>query len=50
MSWIAEKATIPVPDVVVYNHSVNNIIAYEYTLLSRVKGKTLSKIYQTLDN
>jgi aminoglycoside phosphotransferase (APT) family kinase protein len=50
MSWVAKNTTIPIPDVVAYDCSVDNPIAHEYTLLSRVEGATLSEIYQTLDD
>ena len=48
MSWISKNTTIPIPDVIAYDASVDNPIAHEYTLLSRVKGETLSDIYPTL--
>ena len=50
MSWISKNTTIPIPDVVAYDASVENPIAQEYTLLSRVQGATLSEIYQSLDD
>ena len=50
MSWIAKNTTIPIPDVLAYDCSVDNPIAHEYTLLSRVEGATLSDIYQMLDD
>lgn len=48
MSWISKNTTIPIPDVIAYDASVDNPIVHEYTLLSRVKGETLSDIYPTL--
>lgn len=50
MSWISNNTAIPIPDVVAYDSSVENPIAHEYTLLSRVEGATLSEIYQSLDD
>jgi len=50
MSWVAKNTTIPVPDIVAYDSSVNNPIAHEYTLLSRIDGVTLSDVYETLDD
>jgi aminoglycoside phosphotransferase (APT) family kinase protein len=49
MSWISKYTTIPIPEIVAYAFTVDNPIAHEYTLLSRVEGATLSDIYQTLD-
>lgn len=49
MSWVSRNTTIPIPDVIAYDDSVNNPIAHEYSLLSCVKGETLSDIYKTLD-
>ncbi|XMA20796.1 hypothetical protein WAI453_013587 [Rhynchosporium graminicola] len=50
MSWIGKHTTIPIPDIIAYDSSVDNPIAHEYTLLSRVEGMTLSEIYQTLSH
>lgn len=47
MLWIS---TIPIPDVVVYDVSVDNPITHEYALLSRARGATLSEIYQSSDD
>ena len=49
MSWISKNTTIPIPEVIAYDASVDNPIAHEYTLLSRAEGETLSDIYTTLD-
>ena len=49
MSWISKNTTIPIPEVVAYDASVDNPIAHEYTLLSRAKGETLSEVYTTLN-
>jgi hypothetical protein len=48
MTWIKQNTTIPVPDVVSYSSSVADAIGHEYTLLSLVKGTTLSDEYQSL--
>lgn len=50
MTWIARNTTIPIPDLVAYDATESNPIAYEYTLLSRVAGATLSDIYESLDD
>ena len=49
MSWISKNTTIPIPEVIAYDASVDNPIAHEYTILSRAKGETLSDVYSTLD-
>jgi hypothetical protein len=49
MAWISKNTTIPIPGVVAYDASVDNPLGYEYTLLTRVEGETLSDIYLTLD-
>ncbi|KAI0149738.1 phosphotransferase enzyme family-domain-containing protein [Hypoxylon sp. NC0597] len=48
MAWILKNTTIPIADLVAYDDSSNNPIGYEYTLLARVHGETLSDIYSTL--
>lgn len=50
MSWVSKNTTIPIPKAVAYDASVNNPISHEYTLLSWVKGATLSEIHQSLNN
>ncbi|KAH8812454.1 kinase-like domain-containing protein [Xylogone sp. PMI_703] len=50
MSWIAKNTTIPIPNIIAYDCTVDNPISHEYTLLSRVEGVTLSEIYQTLND
>ncbi len=50
VSWNSKNNTIPIPEVVAYDVSVDNPTAHEYTLLSRVEGPTLSEIYLSLDN
>lgn len=50
MTWLAKNTTIPIPDVIAYDTSEDNPIAREYTLLSKVRGVTLSDIYDSLDD
>ena len=47
MSWISKKTTIPFPDVVAFDAFVNNSVAHEHALLSRVQGAILSDVYLT---
>ncbi|KAH7304161.1 kinase-like domain-containing protein [Stachybotrys elegans] len=50
MSWVARNTTIPIPDLVASDSSEKNPIGHEYTLMSRIKGATLSDIYESLDD
>ncbi|KAK7398064.1 hypothetical protein QQX98_012572 [Neonectria punicea] len=50
MTWLSKNTTIPLPEVIAYDASVDNPIGYEYTLLSRVQGVTLSDIYDSLSD
>ncbi|RMJ09439.1 hypothetical protein CDV36_010927 [Fusarium kuroshium] len=50
MTWLSNNTTIPLPDIIAYDSSVENPIHHEYTLLSRVQGVTLSDICDTLDD
>ncbi|OTA64003.1 hypothetical protein K449DRAFT_463937 [Hypoxylon sp. EC38] len=45
---ILKNTTIPIADLVTYDDSSNNPIGYEYTLLAKVPGETLSDVYSTL--
>ena len=49
MSWVSRNTSIPIPDLVAWDASTDNPLTYEYTLLSRVQGDTLSDIYRSLD-
>jgi hypothetical protein len=50
MTWTVKNTTIPIPEVVAYDSSTENPIAHEFTLLSRVNGVTLIKVYQNLND
>ncbi|MCJ1371958.1 hypothetical protein MMC20_003178 [Loxospora ochrophaea] len=50
MSWVSKNTTIPIPEVIAYDTSVDNPISHEYTLLSWVEGVTLSDVYHSLDD
>ena len=49
MSWVSKNTTIPIPEVIAYDASVDNPIAHEYTILSRAEGETLSDVFTTLN-
>ncbi|KAF7553680.1 hypothetical protein G7Z17_g3458 [Cylindrodendrum hubeiense] len=48
MTWLSKNTTIPLPKAIAYSASTDNPISHEYTLLSRVKGVTLSDVYDSL--
>ena len=49
MSWVSKNTTIPIPEVIAYDASIDNPIAHEYTVLSRAEGETLSDVYSSLN-
>ncbi|KAF2448988.1 hypothetical protein P171DRAFT_452634 [Karstenula rhodostoma CBS 690.94] len=50
MRWVSANTTIPVPKLVRFDASVDNLIGYEYMLLERIPGKSVDKIYDQLDD
>jgi hypothetical protein len=50
MPSAVKHITTTVPDIVAYDSSVDDPVAHEYALLSRVEDTTLSEIYQTMDD
>ncbi|KAF5597812.1 hypothetical protein FPCIR_3388 [Fusarium pseudocircinatum] len=50
MTWLSRNTSISVPEVIAYDTSNRNPIAHEYTLLSRLRGVTLSDIYHSLSD
>lgn len=40
MTWLSKNTTIPLPEIIAYDISVDNPIGHEYTLLSQVQGVT----------
>ncbi|KAI1459988.1 kinase-like domain-containing protein [Annulohypoxylon moriforme] len=50
MNCVRSRTSIPVPEVIGFDHSDKNPLGYEYSLLARVPGETLSDIWQELDD
>ncbi|KAJ5951641.1 uncharacterized protein N7479_010054 [Penicillium vulpinum] len=48
MTWIRQNTTIPIPAIIRYDSTDNNIIRHEFTLLEKVPGKSIDQIYHTL--
>ncbi|RDW95144.1 hypothetical protein BP5796_00907 [Coleophoma crateriformis] len=48
MSWLKQRTTIPIPEVIKYDSTCNNPLQREYTLCSRAYGDTMSDIYTSL--
>lgn len=49
MKWLRENTTIPVLAVVRYHASEENFLGYEFTLLERVPGRVLNKVWDELN-
>lgn len=53
MAWLSSNAAaaraIPVPDVVAYDATSDNLLGHEYTLLSQAPGKTLRDVWPDLN-
>ncbi|RDW88275.1 hypothetical protein BP6252_00307 [Coleophoma cylindrospora] len=48
MSWLKQRTTIPIPEVISYDSTCNNPLQREYTLCTRAYGDTMSDIYTSL--
>ncbi|KAL2201818.1 APH-domain-containing protein [Sarocladium strictum] len=46
--WLRAKTTIRVPDVISFNDSDQNILGYEYTLMTKEDGVVLSDVWDDL--
>ncbi|KAI9926035.1 hypothetical protein ASPWEDRAFT_37945 [Aspergillus wentii DTO 134E9] len=48
MTWVRENTTIPIPAVIRYDATPNNLLGHEFSLLGRAPGKALHQIYDDL--
>lgn len=49
MKWVRKNTTIPVPEVVYFDASEENVLGHEFTLLEKVPGRNLSSVWDELD-
>lgn len=48
MTWVKKHTSIPIPYIVSFDASDNNLLAHEFTLLEKAKGVSADKIYESL--
>ncbi|KAJ6185210.1 hypothetical protein N7519_006511 [Penicillium mononematosum] len=48
MTWVRQNTTIPIPAIIRYDSTDDNIIGHKFTLLNKVPGKSIDQIYHTL--
>lgn len=48
MTWIKKNTKIPVPEIVRFSALEDNLLKHEFTLLEKVRGVSVDKIYDTL--
>ncbi|KAH8900132.1 kinase-like protein [Thozetella sp. PMI_491] len=49
MKWVRSHTSIPVPAVVKFDDHDDNVLGHEYTLLEKVPGTSVDKLYNQLD-
>lgn len=50
MTWIRKHTSIPVPAIIRYDETENNVIGHEFTLLEKASGISVDQIYATLSD
>lgn len=50
MTWLRRRTSIPVPRVVRYDQTVNNVLGREFTLVERMPGRSVDSVYARLDD
>ncbi|KAJ5754132.1 uncharacterized protein N7511_008285 [Penicillium nucicola] len=50
MTWIHKHTSIPVPAIIRYDATENNVIRHEFTLLEKASGISVDQIYATLSD
>ncbi|RDW65277.1 hypothetical protein BP5796_09969 [Coleophoma crateriformis] len=48
LMWLKGNTNVPVPDVIAFDSTTNNILGQEYIILSRCPGVAISDIYDSL--
>lgn len=48
MNWLRKNTTVPVPEVIRFDVTSNNVLQHEFTVLERVRGTALHEIYGRL--
>ncbi|PWY69110.1 hypothetical protein BO70DRAFT_300157, partial [Aspergillus heteromorphus CBS 117.55] len=48
MTWVRQNTSIPIAQVIHYSATTDNALGYEYTLLEKVRGVSVDRIYHTL--
>ncbi|KAI1375823.1 kinase-like domain-containing protein [Hypoxylon crocopeplum] len=47
MRWVKSKTSIPIPTIVAFDHTENNPIGFEYTLLECLRGTGVDAVYRS---
>lgn len=50
IAWLSKNTSLPIPRVVRFDSSTNNVLDQEYILQERLPGKTLAEVYRDLSD